>query len=415
MDLNVARQPIYDARQRIVGFELLYRADALAETAEGASHTSRSGRVIVDAVLGVGLESLTGDRLAFVNVDETILREGLADVLDPKRVVLELLETVHPTPEVLALASELHGRGFTLALDDFEWREGVEPFLELATYVKVDVQAYDVAGLVAVVERLEPFDVQLLAEKVESAEEHERCLTLGFELFQGFHGFRPETVSRRDLGGESLAVVRLMNVIRDLNASDRHIEEAFRSDPGLSYRLLRMVNSAALGGRGIDSIGHALRLMGREPLYRWLTLLLLASDRHSELQLELVKSALFRARFMELVGDLARGPLNQDVPAPGSLFLAGLFSRMDQVLEVPMERVLDRVDLRPEVESALLERGGVAGDLLGGVEAYEDGRWDEAEARLEGAGVDVGALAESYLDAIGWAASRMALRSEMED
>jgi EAL and modified HD-GYP domain-containing signal transduction protein len=415
MDVNIARQPIYDAHRRVVGYELLYRADADAETAANPSQTSRSGRVIVDAVLGVGLESLAGTKLAFINVDEAILEQGLADVLDPDRVVLELLETVPLSPAVMQALRELHRRGFGIALDDFDWRDGVEPFLELARYVKVDVRAHDDAGLVRLVERLAPHSVRLLAEKVETREEHERCRTLGFELFQGFHHFRPETVSRRDLGGESLAVIRLMNVIRDLNASDRHIEEAFRSDPGLSYRLLRMVNSAALGGRGVDSIGHALRLMGREPLYRWLTLLLLASERHSELHLELVKSALFRARFMELIGDLARGPMNRDVPASGALFLAGLFSRMDQVLEVPMDQVLGRVDLLPVVEEALLEREGTAGRLLDGVAAYEAGRWDEAEETLSELGVAVGGLADSYLDALAWAASRMALRSEADD
>jgi EAL and modified HD-GYP domain-containing signal transduction protein len=415
MDVNVARQPIYNAHRRVLGYELLYRSDAAAETAASPSEASRSGRVIVDAVLGVGLESLAGDKLVFINVDETILRHGLADVLDPDRVVLELLETVPTTPELVKALRELGKRGFGIALDDFEWRDGVEPLLELARYAKVDVRMHGESELARLLERLAPYDLKLVAEKVESAGEYARCRELGFELFQGYHHFRPETVSRRDLGGESLAVIRLMNVIRDLNASDRHIEEAFRSDPGLSYRLLRMVNSAALGGRGVDSIAHALRLMGREPLYRWLTLLLLASERHSELHLELVKSALFRARFMELVGDLARSPLNRSVPAPGSLFLAGLFSRMDQVLEVPMAAVLERVDLLPVVEEALLHRSGPAGELLAAVTAYESGRWDEAEAALEALGVEVGALADSYLEALAWSASRMALRSDSED
>ena len=212
-DIFVARQPIFDVNQKVVAYELLYRGDGSADAAGGASAEAMSSSVIVGGVLGLGLNVLTEGQTAFINLSEQMILDGAAELLDPEQVVIELLETVNPTEAVIEACQSLVDQGFRLALDDFVYDESFDPLLELAEIVKVDV--IETSGdMPRVLERLEPFGVKLLAEKVENKGVHDRCVEQGFELFQGFHYFRPETLTKKDLSSQSIAVMRLMNLLQ---------------------------------------------------------------------------------------------------------------------------------------------------------------------------------------------------------
>lgn len=415
MDVFVARQPIFWANQKVMGYELLYRSNAETQVAGDEAIETMSSSVIVNALLAMGLKDITGGTVAFMNVPRDLLIHEMAELLDPEGVVVELHETVRPDPEVLVACRRLVDRGFSLALDDFEFEPEFAPLLELAQIVKVDVLGKTAEELQHVVDALEAFNVKLLAEKVESEEIHRTCAEMGFVLFQGFHYLKPETLTKRDLSTESVAVIQLMNLLGDLSVTDREVEEAFRSDPGLSYKLLRMVNSAALGRRGVSSIDHALRLLGREHLFRWVSMLLVAETRDgSGIKNELVRSSLLRGRFCELLGDEARGPSVRGVPLAGTLFLIGLFSHIDVLLKIPMEDLFKKVDLSETVQEALLWRTGVGGQLLKSVEAYETGRWEDAESELKSLGVDPFILPNLYLESLAWAGDRLSGVSEEE-
>lgn len=408
MDIFVARQPIFDLKQRVMGYELLYRDDRDDTEATGTSDSMMSSQVIVDAVLGMGLTSLAQGRTVFINFNKEMLLESVGDVLDPAKVVIELLETVPPDEEVLAACKDLVDRGFRIAMDDFVFGEEYLPLLELAHIVKLDALAHSIEELRQTVDKLQPYGTVLLAEKVENSEVHAKCVEMGFTLFQGFHYFRPETLTKKDLSTQSVAVIRLLNLLKDINATDRVILEAFRSDPSLSYKLLRMVNSAAFGGRGIDSLSHALRLLGRDPLYRWLSLLLVSGRSAStEAQRELMKSALLRGRMCEIAGDELRGAAHRDLPTSETLFLVGLFSRLDALLSMSMEDVLAQISLSQDVIDALVERAGKAGAILNGVEAYETAEWGAAEEHFRAIGADASIMPDIYLDAVAWAGNRM--------
>jgi len=409
MDVFVARQPIFWADQKVMGYELLYRSDGQVQVAGDQPLETMSSAVIVNALLAMGLKDITGGTAAFINFPRELLLDEMAQLLDPREVVIELHESVRPDPQVMAASRALAAQGFVLALDDFEFDDEFAPLLEVAQIVKVDVLGKSPDELMGIKKRLDPFKVQLLAEKVESEEVHQACVDMGFALFQGFHYVKPETLSKRDLSTESVAVVHLMNLLGDMNITDRKVEEAFRSDPGLSYKLLRMVNSAALGGRGITSIEHALRLLGRDHLYRWVSMLLVADARDGTgVKNELVKSSLFRGRFLELLGDQIRGPSVRGVPMAGTLFLIGLFSRIDVILKIRMEDLFKKVDLSEAAQEALLWRAGVGGQLLKAVEAYEDARWEDAETEVADLGMDPFDLPNIYLESIAWAGDRMA-------
>ncbi len=409
MSVFVARQPIFNAKHKVLGYELLYRQD---NEAEGSDEDDGTTSLVVDSMLGFGLGNVTDGETAFLHVTRNMLLGDVVDAFEPSKVVIELLESVRPDPEVIAACCSLKEKGFGLALDDFSYVAEYDPLLALTDVVKLDVVAHANGSLQQAAERMKRFDVKLLAEKVESQEVHQECVALGFEMFQGFHYFRPENLSKQDLSTDSIAIVRLLNLLQDINATDSAVKEAFRSDPGLSYKLLRMVNSAALGGRGIDSVEHALRLLGRDPLSRWLSMLLVSSQgKTGYIRGEVVKSALLRGRLCELLGENVKSA-GVTLPKPEALFLAGLFSHLETLFGRSMEEILDQVDLTVDIRVALLERKGPAGVILKAVEAYEDADWEAAEQEVSSLGADPSLLSTLYLDAVTWAGSRMGIQNQ---
>ena len=392
--IYLARQPIFDDESRVHGYELLYRSTESANSAEGP--TSAMGpSMMVDSLLGMGLAEVTGGRPAYIKVSRHMLLEGSVELFDPHQVVLEIPGTVESDPQVIAALDSLSSAGYRIALDGFRHTPDSAALLLLATVVKLDMLQHTPDQLLEVVERVRPYGPALLAEKVEDGEAHQRASHLGFSYFQGFHFSRPQTLARRDLPVEQLNVMRLLNVINDPDTSDLALERIFRGDISLSYKLLRMVNSAAMGGRGISSIDHAIRLLGRKSLYRWLALMLASGASSSGPRGELAHSALLRARMAERIA-LESGHTGE---AP-ALYLTGLFSRLDALLGAPMPDLLDRLDLRPEVHQALSSRRGPLAPVLSLVEAYEGGHWLELPALVKAARATAIDLREIYIDSL---------------
>ena len=207
-------------------------------------------------------------------------------------------------------------------------------------------------------------------------------------------------MSRPEIGVEHLHAFRVLKLLRDPKADDREIEEMIGRDVGLAYKLLRMVNSSAVGGRDIWSIGHALRVLGRTQVVRWLSVLLVSDAGGGGVRGELTNLALIRARMCERFAEIAGVP-----KASGSLFLVGLLSVLDQLLEVPMRVVCDTMDLAPDLRNALLHRTDFYGSVLGLVDAFVSGRWAEVDDVAMALVIEPVALQPLYLDALEWVAS----------
>jgi EAL and modified HD-GYP domain-containing signal transduction protein len=370
----IARQPIFDREHALVGYELLYRPSLAAVAAGPTDDLKMTSVTLVNTVLSIGMEHTTNGAHAWVNFPRELLLEHDFNLLDPSRFTIEVLETVACDEETVAACKTLRERGFSLALDDFAAGDEYAPFLELANVVKIDVMSTPQAELRALVDRLKPTRVKLLAEKVDNASMYIYCRQLGFELFQGFYFSKPEIVKRKDLPAEALGIARLMNRMMDSRTHDRELEQEFRADPGLSYKLLRIVNSAAAGGSGIESIQQAIRLVGRNALHRWLALMFASSaPRKTGVEAELVLSAIERARLCEM---MAQRSGRQAVAA--SLFMTGLLSRFDAILGVTMEDLLRNVRVAPEVEAALLREEGPYTPYLVLATSYASGDWVQA-------------------------------------
>jgi EAL and modified HD-GYP domain-containing signal transduction protein len=405
VDVFVARQPIFDSSGDTYAYELLYRRTGSTTMAEGVSADVMASEVLVHTFLNIGMDRMTGGHRAFLNFTREMLVRGMHQLFDPHTVVIELLETVRPDAEVIAAARGLVEAGYTLALDDFEFTAEFEPLLRIAKVIKLDVLNRSDEELRAMYARVAPYGGTILAERVETQAMRDTCHAIGYRLFQGYFFSKPETLARRDLSAAQLTILRLMNLLRDPNTTDAALEDAFRTDVSLTYKLLRTVNSASMGGRGIESIRHAVRMVGRGELHKWLSLLLVTSVAgKGGTDGELVRVAIQRARLCETVAQQGR-----DRRSAEALFMVGLFSLLDAILKVPLGEVLHRIDLADEVRRALLARSGPYAPTLAMVEAYERGSWPVVQSECDLMGVDATMLGDLYLDAVRWTREKLDL------
>lgn len=397
MHLLVARQPVFDAADRLVGYALAHSAQGVPVLA-GEGRRS-AGRLMVEAILGIGIQGLVEGRQLFLPADAELLASDAVALLPAKRTTLlvsaaELAES----PELTSTCERLVGGGYRLALVDVVASHASHPALRLADAVVVDVRRHDGDALLELVQQLRTANVRLIATNVRHRAERDRCARLGFELFLGHRAGRPETVSRRDVAIEHLQAFRLLRLARDPDTSDHELEAMLRRDVALSYKLLRMVNSAAVGFREVWSIGHALRLLGRVTLTRWLSLLLLTDVARDDRAHEVARVATVRARLCELLAKEC------GVPRAGeSLYLVGLLSLVEELLDVPTDQVIALLQLAPDVRDALLHRAEFYGEVLALVEAFEEGDWPTVDALAASVGVEASRVGLRYLEALQWA------------
>lgn len=399
----VARQPIFELGRGLYGYELLYRRDETVQHADG-EHEYMSAEVIAGALLGIGLKTISNGSVVFVNFSREQLLGESWTLFEPGSVVVELLESVETTPETIAACRKMVDAGYRLALDDYVISAATRPLLEMASIVKIDVLNQSLDDLAIVADLLKPTGVRLLAERVETAKMRDACAGMGFELFQGYLFSRPETLSNADVSAGQVAIMRLLNLLQDPNTTDGALEVAFRSDMALSYKLLRIVNAASMGGRGITSISHAIQLIGRQALHRWLAVVLVASlAQGSDVSHELALTAITRGRMCELIASSSNNSR-----AGGSAFIVGLLSLLDVLLEVPMTKILSHIEVSDDVRNALLKRGGSLGTPLQVVESYERAKWDTVKGLASETNLPDELLPAMYSDALAWAELQLA-------
>jgi EAL and modified HD-GYP domain-containing signal transduction protein len=359
----VARQGIYDTRLHLVGYELLFRpmSDDGVQLRDADAATAQ---VLLTAFTDVGLYELVGSRRAFVNVPYAFLTDGFCRTLPTDRVVLEILEDVRVDQRVLEVARALVAQGHTLALDDFVFHPGKEPLVELAHIVKLDVLALDPGELERQVELLRPYDVILLAEKVESADQIGELRDMGFDYFQGFALQRPTTIRARATGVNQTVLMQILARLHEPNVTTADLVDIVGRDPSVAYALLRILNSAHLSlAKRITSLDQALVLLGIDGLRNWTTMMVmsrLAPSSH-----EMLSAALVRAKMCELCAPHSAGA------DPAVAFTAGVLSAIPEILQRPLPEIVEELALAAELRAALLSREGPVGRTLGWVIGYE--------------------------------------------
>ena len=394
----VARQPIFDRTRQVYGYELLFRDSGSAATCELPSEHA-SARVMTDALLAFGLETLTQGRLAFINVTRRLLLEGIPAALPPDRVVLELLEDIEADEEVLTAVRALRRAGYTIALDDFVLTSRTAALVPLADFLKVDWLAdHDTAELRRLAAARGTGRPALIAEKIESQTHYDEANRDGYHYFQGYFFGRPITHEAREIQGHQAGFLRLLGSLSRPDLSVAELEALIKHDASLCYRVLRAVNSAGFGQHtGVQTIGQAVLLLGCETVRRWASLWVLAGLSGSA-NAELVMMSTVRARFCELL--IERGEHKTGV-ADG--FLLGMCSVLDAILNAPLEAVLKHLPLSEDIVSALRGEDTPGRRVLDCAIAYERADWDTSLKLAQRLGISHANLSGSYNDALRWA------------
>jgi len=369
MELNkvfIGRQPIINKNKKIFGYELLFR-NSMVSDADVMSNIKATASVIVNAFNNVGLKRLIGEKKGFINVDAEILESRIFDLIPKENMVLEILETVELTSNIVELCKKLREEGYQLALDDFIYSEPLSPVMSAANYVKIDLPMYNRQSLTEVVAQLKKYPVKLLAEKVETREDFEFCYSLGFDYFQGYFFAKPSVVTAKSLSPAQLVLIELS---RSLSKEEEFytIEALFKKNPELNYKLLKFMNSAAFyTTQKITSIRQSLALLGYRNLQKWVTLLLFAGEGGDYKSSPLLERAALRGRIMEL---LAKKITNEPATAD-SAFMTGALSLIDILLERPITDILNEFNLSQDINNALICREGFLGTLILIVEMLE--------------------------------------------
>ncbi len=383
----LARQPIVNASLAPMGYELLYRKSSDALTAEITDGVAATAQVIAASLFEIGMANLVGAKKAFINFPRTYLLNPSGVPIDRKSVVIEVLEDAIYDPALLASLRRWVKAGYSIALDDFVFDVKMVPFIELSDYVKLDILALGQDGFFQQIEALRGFNVEIIAEKVETWEEYQFCRLLGVNYFQGYFFEKPEIVSSKSSKVNSMTLLQLMAAL--LNTSKMEVDELERlisQDVGLVHKLLRFLNSPITGlVASVDSIHLAITLIGMDQLKALVNLLLMSEmtgSRHVLLQ-----NIMIRAKHVELLAK-RRGYENAD-----KYFLAGMLSMIDVCVGMSLDEVLSKLPLPGEFINAIVHRSGRVGNTLDLVASYGTGQ------KLENSDE----LYETYLGAIGWA------------
>lgn len=387
----VARQPILTADEKVFGYELLFR-DGIENHFRETDCDSASRRTL-DTSLQIGLEVLCNGSRGFVNCTRDVLLKDYITLLPSKLAVVEVLESVPVDDLVIDALHRLKNAGYTIALDDFTADDPRAPLTEIADIIKVDIQQTRFDESAAM---LKKWSCRLLAEKVETREEFNAAKEAGFLYFQGYFFRRPEVLHARDIPANRLNYLRLLREVSQPEIDARKFEAMIKQEVSLCYRLLRYLNSSAFGVRNeVHSIRHALALLGESEVRRWVRLvatLTICENRSSEL----ISSAMIRARFCELLAP--KVPHGQS-----DLFLMGLFSMIDAILEIPMAKVLEVVPVDHETKAVLLGEHSKLSPLYHLMLARESGDWPTTAQRSHELGLNENEVSEASWQAMQWA------------
>ena len=378
--IYLGRQPVVDRNQDLIGFELLFRDGPLLP-ARVTDNAEATATVVAHAFSELGLGDAMGAMSCFINVDAGFLLDDTIELLPAEQTVIEVLETVVATPAIVDRCVALRALGFRLALDDVvDFQDGRAPLYAMADILKVDVLAVGPATLPRLVAKLRQSPAKLLAEKVEDPEQFAACLALGFDYFQGYYFARPTVLTGRKLDNSRLSLLKLLAQI-DEDVETQALEASFKQSPALSVNLLRLVNSVASGMRvRISSLRHAITVLGRRQLQRWLHLLLYTDPSGStRLTNPLLQLAATRGRLMEL---LAQHVAHDDHGFADHAFVCGVMSLTPALFDQPMAQILAQVSLATSISEALLNGSGRLGQLLAVVSAMEAEDTSELARRL---------------------------------
>ena len=398
VEAYIARQPIFKRDLSIFGYELLFRGGASDKQYTDSDADQATSRVVMESFYSRGVESITGGKPAFINFTTRLLLENTATLFPKEHLIVEILENVAPTPEIVEACRELSRKGYRLAMDDFVYRPEYDPLISISRIIKFDFLNSSPKEIKKTIKKARLEKKWLLAEKIQTIEDFQVAVDLGFSLFQGYFFSKPVTLSAKALSPLKVSYISLLKEINSYDYLDYHkLAETIRNDVALSYRLLKLVNSAYYGLRTVvKDISQALTIIGTREIRKWIfmiALMGLSVDKPDEL----IKMSMIRGRFLEHLNSKSIRILTND-----TVFQTGLFSMLDVLMGMPMESAFEGMYLDDEVYAALVDRTGTLYALLELVISLEHSDWDRADELTSVLQIKPGVVTEEYLDAVKW-------------
>jgi EAL and modified HD-GYP domain-containing signal transduction protein len=398
MYFYAARQPILDIDKNLFAYELLFR-DSIVNVFPDIDGDEATTKIIEASNFNLGINEFTGNKPAFINFTLETLIKGYPETLTPEEVVVEILETVKPGKKLLSICKDLHEKGYTIALDDYIHQAVWQHFYPFIQIIKIDWQDTTLDTIKAVKTAIKDFPhIKLLAEKVETYEEYNQALALGFVLFQGFFFAKPEMVKTKSLSPSQIAMAELLYETSKKELDLASITSVFERDVTLSYKLLRYANSAIFKRRtDISTIKQALVILGSAELIRFLGLIFAANINPGKPS-ELINAAMTRAKFCDLMASEIKSPLDSSIA-----FLTGLLSLIDAIVDEDLAHILTKLPLAQEIKDTLLTRKGDMAALIMLLEFIERAEWSKTNVVMTKLGLTKASVLKSYNEAIAWA------------
>ncbi len=394
MDVFVARQPIFNKHQKIYAYELLFR-NGLVNAFPGVDGAEATSSLLSSSFFTIGIEQIASGHKAFINFTADMLVGGVPALFPKNNIVVEILENVQPTAEVIEACRDLVNKGYTLALDDFVYTEALIPLLELAQIVKVDFGLLSKVEIAEIVQVLKQYSCKLLAEKIETNEDFILASSMGFVYFQGYFFSKPEILKNKDIACSQLAQLQLVVELSRAEFEIDDIEKLVNNDISISFKLLNYLNSAYYNrAQPISSIRQAIAFLGEKGTRLFVSLIAMSKLCEHKPD-ELIRTSCIRARFLALIGKKLK--LDE-----GIFFMLGLFSMLDAILDMSMEALMLQLRVSEDISGALIYKTGILFPYLQLIHLYEAGEWESVDTILKKLQLDEHKIMDFYLDAIQW-------------
>lgn len=392
MDVFVARQPIFNKQKKLFAYELLFRT-GMSNAFPNIDGGTATSSLLSSSFFTVGIDKISGGKRVFINFTEELLVAGTPTMFPADKIVVEVLEDVLPTEAVVAACQSLAKQGFSLALDDFVYHKQLAPLIDIAKIIKIDFRLTPLAEVEEIVTTLKKSKCQLLAEKIETYEEFQQALQMGFVYFQGYFFAKPEVLKNKDISSSQMTILQIINEVNRPEIDSRKLEALINQDVSISYKILNYLNSAYFARlQPISSIRQALTFLGENGVRLFVSLI--ATSKLAEHKPdELMRTSIIRARFLEHIGEEVKVNSSE-------LFMLGLFSLLDAMLDNSLDYLVGQLPISPSISEALVKRSGKYFPYLQLLEYYEACEWNCLEKQMNDLGVSADHILDFYIDAV---------------
>lgn len=391
-DLMMAQQPIFDANQKLFGYELLFRnhSEDMANVIDGEDATSQ---VLVNLCIGITELEAQMRTPYFVNITRELLMSDAFFPINPKLVYIEILEDQDISPDFVESVARWHAAGYRFVLDDYHFDPSYAPLFPYICMIKIDVLMTDPTQYKVHIQALRQRKITLIAEKVEDLDMYKRCKALGFHLFQGYYLQRPNLIKGKKISSGIESALELISEFQNTDISTDKVTQLISKNPTLSYQLLRVLNSPICGmSRKVTDLKEAVVYIGLNQIKKWAMLITITSS--SEQPKEIFRFLLIRAKCCEALA------IQERSANPDADFMAGMMSGIDLILQLEKELVFKQININEDVVQAIQNHQGPIGQRLKKACALEENNWDyiaglASEEKLR--------LSRSYGEASLWA------------